>query len=143
MDDKKVRFSKKNDTCLIENRVDSKRNPSFQPTKKHLHTRNTNNTCLIDDEVKGHPVFLKHSTTNTNTNKNTTSIIDTSKIESQKMAKDLLKQLKTDPTEIINPITHRKVTRFGTNYWKLLESMFGLDSDIFKQEKEIYKKKYK
>lgn len=154
MDDKKVRFSRKNDTCLIENRLDSRNKPLFQPTSVKKYKKHSNHT--IDDEVKDHPSFLKSSNTDIISTTSTSngnkvpymplpppSIINTSKIESQKMKQDLLKQLKTDVEQIVNPITHRKITRFGANYWKLLESMFGLESDIFKREKEKYKKQYK
>ena len=116
---KKVRFSKKNYTCFIERRG-----------RKHAAVSATPSPVVIlDDEVKDHPVFTKPIL---NDPVNST-------------AQNLTQQLNENPKRdtVINPVTGRTVTRFGSSYWKLLEIVFGLKSDMFAREKDAYKTLYK
>ena len=116
---KQVRFSKRNETCIIERRGQPHTIPDPAKTSKPVKD--------LDDEVKDHPVFV-------------VPILTENSISQQ-----LVQQIKKDPNRktVINPISGRELTRFGSRYWKMIETMFGTKSTFYIQEKHEYKRLHK
>ena len=123
---KRVRFAKTHDTYTIE-----RRGTHRQPIV-NSHTP-TSVPSVLDDEVKDHPVFASPTP------------VLSAPADRSAMAMDIRRQLSCHPhcTAIHNPLTGRQVTRFGSNYWKLLEQVFGRSSDIFGQERDEYNRTHK
>jgi hypothetical protein len=117
---KQVRFSKRNETCIIECRGQPHTIPD--PAK-------TNKTPIkdLDDEVKDHPAFVVPILTENS------------------ISQKLLQQIEKDPNRktVVNPITGRDLTRFGSSYWKMIQTVFGSKSTFYIQEKHEYKRLYK
>ena len=124
---KRVRFSRKNETCEIERRGHTHQRVHDEPVFVQ-----PSDPTQLDDEVKDHPIFAPP-----------VPILDTRK--SNEIVQSIQSQLQQHPecTSIKNPATGRMITRFGTKYWTLLQTLGGQNSRLFQQEKSEYQKKYK
>lgn len=116
---RRVKFSKKDDMHYIEPRGKSPVRPS-----------NPHDPVMIDDEVKDHPLFASSS--------------PKPLLTPVGYAQKIQKQLDDDPNTktILNPITQRTMTRFGSSYWTLISDVFGRKSTFYEKEKSTYKTMY-
>lgn len=77
------------------------------------HPQPRNKDPVDDDEVKGHPSI------------------------------EIKSQLDQDPTRKTITNDGKRITRFGKNYWKLIETLFGKNSVVMKDEIRIYEALHK
>lgn len=119
---KRVRFSSTHRTYTIEARGQTRQSLG---DKGHQPWPST-----LDDEVKDHPFFQQPSS----------ALTETSKLNA--LALDLQRQLQQDPDTVRNPLTGRTLTRFGANYWKVLEELAGRQSSLWVSEKKRYRQKF-
>lgn len=120
---RRVRFAKKNDTHWIERRGENRLSKN-----------------QIDDEVKDHPVFSAIQRDSTPAVQSPSSVLSP-----VGYAQEIETQIEQDPERktLINPISQRTITRFGTSYWSLIQTVFGSKSPFYAKEKETYRKLYK
>lgn len=127
---KRVHFAPLNQTHLIERRGTA-RQPIVNSHVPSVPGPSSRSRSALDDEVKDHPVFA--------------SPIPITATDTSAVAVALRRQLENQPqcTSIHNPLTNRSLTRFGANYWKLLEHVFGRSSEIFARERDEYTRLHK